>query len=478
MISRKIALVLLVFSLCWVATAGFAGQAGAAHVQVSEDAVRALKSTSDAMVRIVEAVKPSVVNISSTKTVQVQQRQTPFDDPFFRRFFGDQFGRQFQEPRERAVTNLGSGVIVSMDGYILTNNHVVRDADEILVTLFDKREFQGKIVGTDPKTDIAVIKIEAQDLPVIRWGNSDKLRVGETVVAIGSPYGLSHTVTAGIVSAKGRANVRIADYEDFIQTDAAINPGNSGGPLISVMGELVGINTAIFSVTGGYQGIGFAIPSNMAAVVMKSLIEEGKVIRGWLGVTVQPVTEALARQFGLKDITGVLISDVVEGSPADKGGLRRGDVVVKYNGRDTREPIELRNLVAATKPGTRVAVVVIRDGKPRTLSVAIEELPSEKKELAGTYDNALRGVHVADITPEIRRALGLPDRLRGVVVTGVEIENGLARGDVIMEINRFKVASLADYRELASKIGPESDVLLLLYRGGSVIYLTIPAGTR
>jgi serine protease Do len=448
--------------------------AAAIHGKVSEETLNILSRASQAMVEVVEAIKPSVVNISTTRTVKRPGLgSVPFDDPFFRRFFGDEFMRRFQEPQERDLTSLGSGVIVTEDGYIITNNHVVKDADEIKVTLYDKREFTGRVIGTDPKTDIAVIKIDATGLPALEWGDSDKLKVGETVIAVGIPYGLDHTVTSGIVSAKGRANVRIAEYEDFIQTDAAINPGNSGGPLVNVRGELVGINTAIFSVTGGYQGIGFAIPSNMAKLVLQSLITEGKVVRGWLGVTVQPITEELARQFKLSGIKGVLVSDVIEGGSAEKAGFQRGDIILKYDGKKVGEPLNLRNMVAATRPGAEVDVVLWREGREMTLTVEIGELPSEDVELAGSYDNALKGTHVQDITPELRKSLGLPDRLKGVVVTDVEYKNGLLRGDVIMEINRQRITSAREYNEAASALGRESEALLLIYRNGSVIYITV-----
>ena len=278
---------------------------------------------------------PAVVNISSTRTVKTQDMANPFqNDPMFKRFFGDQFGGSMH-PREFKQSSLGSGVIVDKDGYVLTNNHVIKDADEIKIKLSDKREFKGKIIGTDPKTDLAVVKIEAHNLPVLKLGDSDRMKVGETVLAVGTPFGLNQTVTSGIVSAVGRADVGIADYEDFIQTDAAINPGNSGGALVNIHGELIGINTAIFSTSGGYQGIGFAIPSNMARTVLDSLVKNGKVVRGWLGVSIQPVTADLAKQFGLKEETGVLVGDVTEDSPADKAGIKRGDVIVRIQ-RDTR----------------------------------------------------------------------------------------------------------------------------------------------
>jgi serine protease Do len=464
----------IIFVLSALFLVGAQGSAQAAHNKVSEKSMNLLTEVSQAMVEVVDAVRPSVVNISSTRTVK--QPGLDQQDPALRRFFGDEFLRRFGQPQERDVTSLGSGVIVREDGYIITNHHVVKDADEIKVTLYDKRELEGRVIGSDPKTDIAVVKVDATGLPAIDWGDSDKLKVGETVIAVGIPFGLDHTVTTGIVSAKGRANVRIAEYEDFIQTDAAINPGNSGGPLVNVRGELVGINTAIFSLTGGYQGIGFAIPSNMALSVLDSLLKEGRVIRGWLGVTVQPMTEELAKQFGLGKIKGVLVSDVIEGSPAEAAGVVRGDVFLSYDGKETGTPLALRNMVAATKPGTEIKAVLWRDRKEITLPIDIGELPAQEEELAATYENALRGTHVQDITPAIRNNLGLPPRLQGVIVTEVEAENGLKRADVIMEVNRVRVTSAQEYHKVVSAIPAGSDILLLVYRNGSVIYMTVKGG--
>jgi serine protease Do len=441
---------------------------------VSKEAVRVLSQVSDAMVEVVASVRPSVVNISTTRKVKMRSGAGPqFDDPFFRRFFGDEFFKHFFGPKERTETSLGSGVIIDKRGYIITNNHVVKDAEEIKVTLYDKREFEGKVIGKDPKTDLAVVKIDEDGLPVARWGDSDGLKVGELVIAVGSPYGLSHTVTSGIVSAKGRANVRITDYEDFIQTDAAINPGNSGGPLINIRGEVVGINTAIFSTTGGYQGIGFAIPSSMAKVVLDSLIKEGKVTRGWLGVTIQPMTKELAGQFDLKDEKGALVSDVIEGSPAEDAGLKRGDIIMEFKGKEVDSPLALRNMVAATLPGAEVDLKIIREGKEKTLTVKIGELPEEEAGLMGAYENVLKGVHVQDLTPEIRKNLGISKRVEGVVVTFVGEDIGLRRGDVILEVNRNPVRSVKEYDAVASKIKPGSDVLLLVYRDGGVFYMTL-----
>lgn len=446
-----------------------------ASKEVSQNSIDILSKIGQATAEIVEIVRPAVVNISTTRTVRLRSGFDPFfDDPFFRRFFGEQFGI----PRERKTASLGSGVIVDSKGYILTANHVIQGAEEIRVTLSDKREFKGKIIGNDAMTDLGVIKIEAENLPTIKWGDSDKLRVGETVLAIGSPYGLSQTVTMGIVSAVGRANVGIADYEDFIQTDAAINPGNSGGALVNVRGELVGINTAIFSTSGGYQGIGFAVPTNMAKAVMESLISKGRVIRGWLGVSVQPLTPELAKQFNIVDEKGVLIGDVVEGGPAEKAGLQRGDVITEYDGKKIEEPYQLRNMVASTSPGTEVELKIIRNNKKETKKLIISELPEGmRKPSKGEYENLLRGVIVQDLTEEIYRQLNLPKKLKGVIVTDIEEESPAAmilrEGDIIQEINRMRITNLKDYENIVSKIEPEKDILLLIYRNGTSIYITL-----
>lgn len=446
--------------------------------EVSGDAIDFLTKTGEAMAEIAEAVKPSVVNISTTRTIKERPFNPFFEDPFLRRFFGDRFG-QPGIPRERKTTSLGSGVIVSPDGYILTNNHVIKDAEEIKVILPDRREFKGRIIGTDPKTDLAVIKIDAEDLPTITWGDSDKLKVGEIVLAIGSPYGLTQTVTMGIVSAVGRANVGIAEYEDFIQTDAAINPGNSGGALVNTRGELVGINTAIFTITGGYQGIGFAIPSNMAQIVMDSLIKKGKVVRGWLGVSIQPITPELAQQFHLEEEYGALVADVIEDSPAEKAGIKRGDVIIEFKGKKIEGPYTLRNIVAGTPPGEVVELKVVRDGEVKSLMVTIGELSAELPERGGpmVYKNALRGVRVQNLTPDLFQQLDLPKKIRGVVVTHIEAgspaETKLIPGDVILEINRKAIANVEDYEAIVSKIKPDESILLLIFRRGSSIFITI-----
>ncbi len=449
----------------------------AKDITIPKEAVDILSKTNNAMVEVVSAVKPSVVNISSTKTIKQPGMHSPFsNDPFFKRFFNDKF-KYFDMPREYKQSGLGSGVIVDKDGYILTNNHVVKDADEIKVKLSDEREFNGKVIGVDPKTDLAVIKIDSNHLPVIELGDSDKLQVGETIIAIGNSFGLSHTVTSGIVSATGRANVGIADYEDFIQTDAAINPGNSGGALVNIKGELIGINTAIFSTTGGYQGIGFAIPSNMAKVVMESLIKKGKVIRGWLGVTIQPLTPDLIKQFNLGDKNGVLIGDVVEDSPAENAGIERGDVIVEFDGKKVEDVTNLRNMVANTLPNNEVKIIIIRDGKPKTVNVKITDMPAEIQTLSKTFDNQLKGIHVQSLNPEIKKSLNVPKRINGVVIT--EIEDGcpaqdvLMNGDIIMEINKKDIHNIKDYESVASGINSNENVLLLVYRQNSALYVTL-----
>jgi serine protease Do len=328
---------------------------------------------------ISKAATPAVVNIATTRLVRNQGGPNPFfEDPLFRPFFGEEFGKPFQQPGARKEQSLGSGVIVDPDGIIITNNHVVANADEIKVFLSDKREFKGKVIGTDPKTDLAVVKINGNRLPFIPWGKSTGLEVGEYVLAIGNPFGLNQTVTMGIISALGRANVGISDYEDFIQTDAAINPGNSGGALIDTSGKLIGINTAIFSKSGGYMGIGFAIPSDMARSVTVSILKGGKVVRGWLGVMTQEVTPSLAKTFGLKESSGALVSEVMEKSPAEKGGVIRGDVIIQFQGKPVENPLQLRNAVLESPVGTKVRLVVFRDRKEVPVELGIEEQPAER----------------------------------------------------------------------------------------------------
>ena len=438
-------------------------------------------------VEIAKSVKPAVVNIAATRTGKSGEgsHSSPLDDPFFRKFFGDEFHKRENPQREPKERGQGSGVIVESNGLIITNNHVVNKADEIRVFLSDKREFKGKLIGTDAKTDIAIVKIEATGLPTIPWADSDQLEVGEYVLAVGSPFGLTQTVTMGIVSAVGRASMGIAEYEDFIQTDAAINPGNSGGALVNVRGELVGINTAIFSQSGGSMGIGFAVPSNLSRAVMDQLVRTGKVVRGWLGVAIQDLNPELATQFGIADTKGVLVSDVMEDSPAKKAGVERADVIVEYDGKPMDSPTHLRNAVAQTPIGKKVAVKLLRDKKPKTIDVTIVEQPKslgqpgedESRESAAPT-GILSDLDVRELNDELASRYGLKASERGVVVVGVKSgstaeEMGVREGDIILEVNRKTVSSLKSYEQAASGFTKDQAVLLLLKRKGQTIYLTL-----
>jgi serine protease Do len=439
-------------------------------------------------VEIAKAVKPAVVNIFATRSGKAEGtpgQGSPFDDPFFRRFFGDEFYKRFEAPRERKERGLGSGVIVDATGIIITNNHVVSKADEIKVFLSDKREFKAKLIGTDAKTDIAVLRIEAGNLPTAPWADSDKLEVGEFVLAVGNPFGLTQTVTLGIVSALGRS-AGIAEYEDFIQTDAAINPGNSGGALVNVRGELVGINTAIYSQSGGNMGIGFAVPSNMAHSIMNQLVQHGKVVRGWLGVSIQELTPELATQYGVpKETKGVLVSDVMDDSPAKKAGFERGDVILEFDGRSMDSPTQLRNAVAQTVVGKKVPVKFIREKKIKTAEVLIGEQPknlsqagSEESGEAVAPTGLLSDLEVRELTDDLAGRYGLKAGERGVVIVRVKAgspaeEVGVREGDIILEVNRKAVTSLKSYERLASSLPKDQSVLLLLKRQGRTIYLTL-----
>ncbi|HEX9758985.1 MAG TPA: DegQ family serine endoprotease [Nitrospiria bacterium] len=441
---------------------------------------------------ISKTVTPAVVNISSTRVIKRPGGgggggQAPlFDDPFFRRFFGDEFFRQFQMPRQHQEQSLGSGVIVDPEGYIVTNNHVVEQASEIKVFLSNRQEYKGKLVGSDPKSDVAVIKIEGKnDFPSAVWGNSDFLQVGEYVLAIGNPFGLNQTVTMGIISAVGRANVGIADYEDFIQTDAAINPGNSGGALVNIRGEVIGINTAIFTRSGGYQGIGFAVPSNMAQSVMNSLIKTGKVVRGWLGVSIQEISPELGKQFGVEELKGALVSDVFPDSPAHDAGLERGDVILEYQEKIVKSVSQLRNMVAQTTVGTKVELKVLRDQKEKIFKVKIGDLPKDLTEarlgeevVPEEMDNVLNGLEVQELAADIIRQLDLPKEIQGVVVSNVtgdtRVErSGLQRGDVIQEIDRKKIRSMKDYQKVVSSLKKDKTILLLVFREGRTFFVTV-----
>jgi serine protease Do len=424
---------------------------------------------------------PAVVNISSSKTVR--SPMMPFlDDPFFQQFFD----RQFQVPREQRAKSLGSGVIVTSDGYILTNDHVVNGAEDITVALADKREFKAKIVGTDTRTDIAVLKVNVSNLPVLGFGDSSKVRVGEFAIAIGNPFGIGQTVTMGIISAIGRGNLGIEDYEDFIQTDAAINPGNSGGALVDCRGDLIGINTAILSGQGGggNQGIGFAIPVNMARQVMDQILKKGKVTRGYLGAWIQPVTPEIAKAFNIKETGGALLSDIEPGGPAAKAGLQRGDVVTEIDGQRVDDTNAFRLKLSMTAPGSTVYLKINRNGSEKDVSVTVGEMPAKDEEAIaddglgqGTGSAALKGLTVDTLTPQLARRLGISERISGVVITDVGPGSpaeraGLARGDVIEELNRKPVSSLREFEQVVLGLG-DRPVLLLISRNGKTSFMVI-----
>jgi len=417
-----------------------------------------------------------VVNVS---TVQVRKaaesmpgpfnEEGPFKD-FWERFFGGRIpgGRQRQN-------SLGSGFIIDRDGTILTNYHVVDGAEKIVIKLSDGKNFDAKVIGRDPKTDIAVVKIDAgRDLPAVKLGDSDQLEVGEWVLAIGNPFGLDHTVTSGIVSAKGR-NIGTGPYDNFIQTDASINPGNSGGPLINMRGEVIGINTAIFSQTGGNIGIGFAIPTNLVKDLLPQLRDKGKVVRGYLGAVVQRITPELAQTLDLKSSRGALISETLDNGPAARAGIRAGDVIVEFNGQEVKDSADLPVKVAKIKPGEMVQVKIIRDAKAVTLPVTIGELTEQEVTADAGKDDL--GLAVEAVTPDIARSLGL-ERAEGVIVTAVEPgsaadEAGLQRGDLIKQINRRPVRGLGDYDRAMAQLQKGKSILLLVQRGEGSLFLAL-----
>jgi serine protease Do len=446
---------------------------------------------------VVEKALPAIVNIASSKASKVSQLEMPEMDPFFRQFFGREFdGQQFggrnfgrgnrgnNQPQRRLEHSLGSGVIVRSDGYILTNNHVIDGATDITVTLNDKRELKAKVVGGDSMTDIAVLKVDASSLAALPLADSAKGHVGDLVLAMGNPFGLGQTVTMGIISAQGRANLGIEDYEDFIQTDAAINPGNSGGALINTRGELIGINTAILSGGGGNQGVGFAVPVNLARNVMTQVMEHGKVVRGYLGVLPQDVTPAMAKGFNLKQSGGVLIGDVTAGTPAAQAGIERGDVILEVDGQKVEDSNQLKLRISQMSPGTSVKLRVLHDGSERTVTAKLAEMPAnlgrggaaEKSSDSGT-SSALDGVSVEAVDAQTLGQLKLPAATRGVVVTDIAegspaAQAGLRQGDVIQEVNRGRVSSVADF-DRAVRNASGGTTLLLVNRGGYTMYLAI-----
>jgi len=421
---------------------------------------------------LAEKLGPTVVNIYTKKVLKGKSAfhgQMPDDLPdFFKKFFDI----PRQGPGSRKVMSLGSGVIISSDGYIVTNNHVIKDAEEISVRLTDFEEFEAKIVGRDPKTDVALIKIKpGKKLPFATFGDSAKLRVGEWVIAIGNPFGFENTVTAGIVSAKGR-NIGNSPYENFIQTDASINMGNSGGPLFNMEGKLVGINSAIYSRDGGNIGLGFAIPANMVHNVVEQLKKHGKVIRGWLGVMVQHVNADLAKEFGLDRPKGALVGEVIKGSPAEKAGIKQGDIIVRFMDHEIKQMSELPAIVAQTPVGTRARVVVIRKGKEKTLTVKIGRLKEEMLDSGdseATETSKDLGITVQEITPEIAKSMNLKDD-KGLVITDVTpgspaYDARITPGEVILQVNQHDVKTLEDYRKAMKRVKKGDNVLFLIRKG-------------
>ena len=429
---------------------------------------------------IVKSVLPDVVNISTSKVVRAQA-QLPEGlpmDPFFRQFFGPGFDNRSLNPRAQREESLGSGVIVSSDGYILTNNHVVDGATDVRVTFSDKRQLQAKVVGTDPKTDIAVLKVEGTGYPAITIGNSSKVQVGDYALAIGNPFGIGQTVTMGIVSALNRGNLGIEDYENFIQTDAPINPGNSGGALVNDRGELIGINTAIISHgSGGNQGVGFAVPVNLARQVMEQILDHGKVTRAYLGIVIQDVTPAIAKAMGQSELRGALVGDVKPFSPAGKAGIQRGDIIREVNGHPIADSNDLRMNISMMKPDSDVKLKILRNGNESNLTVKLGELPSSQEQAKteeGTSGNALQGVTLENLDSQTASQLGLPPATKGVVVTDIspsspEADSGLQPGDVIQEVNRQPVKNVAELNEALRKAG--KNPLLLVSRKGSTLFI-------
>jgi serine protease Do len=458
--------------------AGESGKSKAINLVVDDRPLPTDLKWNSSLAPIVKKVAPSVVKIE----VKIGPKDVPMNDnqmggmpndPFFRQFFGNGGMRRMQQPAERGV---GSGVIVTKDGYILTNNHVVDDANEVKVTLLDGRTYTAKVIGKDPKSDVAVVKIDAHDLPAITFSDSDKCEVGDLVLAIGNPFGIDQSVTRGIVSAKDRAAMDL-DYQDFIQTDAAINPGNSGGALVDADGRLLGINTAIYSRSGGNQGIGFAIPTDLAKGVMESLIKYGKVTRGYLGVSIQDVSPALAKEFDVKNDKGALVGDIVADSPAAKSGLKSGDIIEKFDGKTVTDSRHLKMEVARVAPGQTIPVEVLRDGSTKDLKVHIGNWPGSPETAQNAdnqpgHDDTLKGVAVTDMDSQARQQFNIPDDVKGAVVTQVDpnsasAEAGLKPGDVIEEINHHRVASADDAVKLTEHAKERTTLLHVWSQNGS-----------
>ncbi len=458
------------------------------------EAPPALKQLDEAFVQVAEMATPSVVNIKSSKKESSgpmgSDLEPFFRSPPFREFFGgEDFFKKFKkDPRHDGglrAEGMGSGVVVSADGHILTNSHVVKDFDEITVTLSDKRSFKAKVIGADQESDIAVIKIEASGLPMAKFGDSSKLRVGEIVMAVGNPFGFNRTVTSGIVSATGRSNVGIIGYEDFIQTDAAINPGNSGGPLVNINGEVIGINTAIATRSGGYQGVGFAIPANSAKMIMDDLVKDGKVRRGLLGVNIQDLDESLAKSFGAAGTNGALVSQVIVDSPAEKAGIKAGDIILNFNGQSVSGAANLKNLVGREKPGATAKLTIYRDKKTFDVDLTIGErtqkaLASATPSTPGETSNEL-GVEIEKVPAAMTEKMGLKE---GEGVRIKEITNqdgpgsrmGLRVGDVVLEVDDKPVSDVTAFNKAVSDAKGGGLIRLKIQRGTAKVFLAAPLG--
>ena len=452
-----------------------------AHAQ--QGGIENLRETGKAFASVARQVFPSVVFIqteSVEKTRPGGRYITPFDDDLFKRFFGDSFpgmpDRQQKRHKRRSIGQ-GSGFVFSFKkglfsdkAYILTNNHVVEGADKIRITLKDGRVLPAQIKGTDPKSDIALLEIEVDAVPALALGDSSKLEVGEWVVAIGNPFGLSHTLTAGVVSAKGRTSLGISDYEDFIQTDAAINPGNSGGPLVNLDGEVVGINTAIFSRSGGYMGVGFAIPINMVKGVAQQLLEEGEVKRGYLGIVIQTLTPELAESLELEGEKGILVAQVSERSPAAKAGLRQGDLIIEFEGEPVTDVGDFRNRVSLTPPGSEARIDIIRGGRKHKLVAEIGHLSEEERAQGGTMSLDELGLSIQTLTPELAQQLGAAVE-EGVVVTkvarnSIAAKAGIQPGTIVLQVNRKPVRSALEFKKRVEQSKASKQLLLLITKDG------------